>query len=514
MKNVELRVHQLELSSNQDKSLTVSGYVNKTEQLSQVLGSTKRFVEKIAKGAFNKAIKNAPNGIDFLAEHNSRQILSTTKNGSLRLKEDETGLYMEAKIVPTSYGKDYFELINSRVLQNMSFGFRTIKDSWKATASGIFERTIEELELFEISVVRNPAYSQSTISARGIELINEVEIPNNVLIDENIQEERNKMKTVHTYDVDYKNKADEIRNYEIKSFNDFVGGEERALQTAGGGHAVIPETVADIIVEKLSEDSQVFRKAKKFPSVSGTLKIPKEAANGIGSFVGEGENLLEDTISLGDVELNQKRVGAYIALTNHLINDSAMNMADYIPNLLAKRTFKAIEKSILRGNGSNEFKGIVPNLDIENFNLALSADNEQTLDILADMVLSIHPEYLQGAQFIMSRTFFNRVAKLKDIKRGQFYLQNGVVNGKPTYTLLGLEVVVSDSLDAGNVVGQVPCILGNLEAGYAVMVKKGSTLKQIQDTQQALRGSVGFMFDAYMDGVVYNEDALSKLTIV
>ena len=103
---------------------------------------------------------------------------------------------MEAKIVPTSYGRDYFSLINSEILQNMSFGFRTIKDNWKSTNSGVYERTIEELELFEVSVVRDPAYSQSTISARGIDLVTEVEIPTNI----EIKEEKNIMdKTEHRY---------------------------------------------------------------------------------------------------------------------------------------------------------------------------------------------------------------------------------------------------------------------------------------------------------------------------
>ena len=41
----------------------------------------------------------------------------------------------------------------------------------------IFERTIHELELFEVSVVRDPAYSQSSISARGIDVVEEVKVP-------------------------------------------------------------------------------------------------------------------------------------------------------------------------------------------------------------------------------------------------------------------------------------------------------------------------------------------------
>ncbi|MDR6120614.1 HK97 family phage prohead protease [Bacillus sp. SLBN-46] len=257
MKQMELRVRGIKLDSNKDGSLRVSGYVNKTEQLSEVLGVTKRFVEKIAKGTFAQAIKNAKE-IDFLAEHDAKKILASTRNGSLQLREDEQGLFMSATIAPTSWGKDYYELINSGILQNMSFGFRTIKDSWKALGNGLHERTIEEMELFEVSVVKDPAYSQSTIAARGINLVEEVEIPN--LQENKIEKEQSKMKTEFRYNT-AQNEIEIRRETEIREFNDTF----RSLTMTSGQEAVIPQAVADMIVEKLEESSPVFARARKIP---------------------------------------------------------------------------------------------------------------------------------------------------------------------------------------------------------------------------------------------------------
>ncbi|WP_286166180.1 phage major capsid protein [Peribacillus frigoritolerans] len=517
MKNIELRVLNMELRSNKNGSMTVSGYVNKTEQLSNVLGVGKKFVEKIAKGAFNRAIQNATRDIDFLAEHKQEKILASTRNESLTLREDEQGLWMEATIAPTTWGKDAYTLIDSRIYQNMSFGFRTIKDSWRNLEAGLYERTIEELELFEVSVVKDPAYSQSTIAARGMDLVTEVDIPVSTIK----KEEQNKMKTVHRYGTTYKNEAEEKRTLDSKAFNAYVAGEVQEardfnLQTTAGGGAVIPETVADIIVEKLEESSPVFARARKFPSVHGRLKVARETSTSVGAFVGEGQPLTEGLFELGYVELDQKRVGAHMVLTKQLVNDAAINMAEYVPNLLAKRTFKAVEKSIIRGAAAEEFKGIVPNEEINKFTLSKAADNTDVklLDKMLDMVTSIHPDYLQGSAFIVSRPFFNRLAILKD-GAGHFYMQNGTVNGRLSYTFLGLKLIVTNSLDAGDTVGQVPCVFGNVEAGYAVMVKKNpQILTTTNDTESALRGVLGFVFDAYMDGAVYNPDALSKLTIV
>ncbi|CAM5187736.1 hypothetical protein UACE39S_04912 [Ureibacillus acetophenoni] len=214
MKNIELRFRTTEIRANEDGSMKVSGYVNKTEKLSEVLGSSKRFVEKIAKGAFDRAIKNAKE-VHFLAEHDNKKILASTRNNSLSLREDSQGLFMEATITPTTYGSDYYQLIKSGILKNMSFGFRTIKDSWKQGMNGIHERTIEELELFEVSVVRDPAYSQSTIQARGIDLVEDIKIPNF----ENEKEKLNKMKQEFRYNTS-KSEIEIRKETEIREFND------------------------------------------------------------------------------------------------------------------------------------------------------------------------------------------------------------------------------------------------------------------------------------------------------
>ncbi|QJX76986.1 phage major capsid protein [Priestia megaterium] len=515
---MELRVQNSSLHSSEDGTMTVSGYVNRTDQLSNTLGVAKKFKEKIPKGVFSRAIQNAQHDIDFLAEHNNKLILASTRNNSLELREDEVGLYMSATITPTSWGHDYYELISSGILKNMSFGFRTVKDSWKSVGFNLYERTIEELELFEVSVVKDPAYSQSTISARGIDICfaEDIEIPvESKKGNKNMKEESiNMEKTVHQYR-DHSKEIDIEKDNEVKEFNNYFQKvtDTRSLNPSSGNQTLVPTAVSKRLVEKLEETSPVFARVKKFSSVNGDLRIPKETSVGVASFVGEGKSLLEEAFSLGEVTLTQKRAGAYIALTNQLINDSVLNMAEYIPNLLAKRTFKAIERSILRGTSDDEFAGIVPNPDIKNLELSTSATDYELLDKLLDMSLSIHPDYLKGSQFIMSRAFYNRVCKLKDAA-GRFYLQNGEVNGHPSYLLFGLEVVVTNSLEDGSKTGEVPCIVGNLEAGYAVMIKKNPQMTLVRDSEHALHGSLGFLFDIYVDGAVYNPDALSKLTIV
>jgi phage head maturation protease len=76
MEQLELRFIDAKLTST-ETGLKVSGYVNKTNQWSEVLGVRKKFVERILPGTFTRALQ-AGNEIHFLAEHDNAKILSST----------------------------------------------------------------------------------------------------------------------------------------------------------------------------------------------------------------------------------------------------------------------------------------------------------------------------------------------------------------------------------------------------------------------------------------------------
>ncbi|MGI1801829.1 phage major capsid protein [Priestia sp. TRN 1309] len=508
---MEIRTtNQINLTSD-GNDLSVAGYVNKPGQLSEVLGVTKKFREKIAPGAFKRAIENRNKDIDFLGEHDAKQLLASTRNDSLTLREDPNGLYMEAKITPTSFGQDFYTLISSGLISSMSFGFRSIKDSWDYV-EGMAIRTIEELELFEVSAVKNPAYSQSTIAARGIDLVQEVEVPQQLSDDnseyyKNIEEERGNDMIKMTTEKELREGKAEQRGYDEFSRIIREGKEIRRVNMTTDGGSLIPTNVANEIVLKMVEISPVFAKARKFPTMAGSLKVNKENDSVVAGFVGEAENLQEQVINFVPVELKQKRVGAAISLTNQFINDAGIDIGAYAKDLLARRTVKAVEKSMLIGAGGNEFNGIINDVDVKPTAFAGTLETLE-IDDLLDMYNSIHPDFLTTSGFIFNRTFFNKVSKMKD-QMGHFYLQNGIVNGKLTYTLFGLEVSVTDVLP-----DTTPALFGNIEEAVSMLIKKDMGLIEVAtDTTQALRGSRLFVLDAFMDSAVTNPQAIVKLNV-
>jgi hypothetical protein len=87
----------------------------------------------------------------------------------MSLVEDERGLKVTAQLPQTSRGRDVAELLRTKVIDSMSFGFNVIKDSWSRDGQ---TRTLESVRLFEVSVVSFPAYEATTAQVRSAQTIN------------------------------------------------------------------------------------------------------------------------------------------------------------------------------------------------------------------------------------------------------------------------------------------------------------------------------------------------------
>ena len=233
MDKIELRVANLDFTSTDEHELVVEGIVN-DGNWSQTLGMRRKFKEKIQKGAFARAITRAlqNNGkIDFLSEHDPNKVLSSTANDSLKLWEDENkGLCMRAVICPTSWGKDTFQLIKSGIIKSMSFGFNVIEDEWINTRSDVANRIVKDLNLIEVSAVRNPAYLSSVISARGMELVEDIEDIESVGEQDGevqIKENRESEEVVETTQVNEEVEADQM----VEQVKDNSTNVENDIQT-------------------------------------------------------------------------------------------------------------------------------------------------------------------------------------------------------------------------------------------------------------------------------------------
>jgi HK97 family phage prohead protease len=162
MKKTERRtftVRDIEARQAEDGTMRMAGYAAVFNEASLPLP----FIEKIAPGAFTKTLQETPD-VRLLANHEGLP-MARTKNGTMRLYEDETGLYFEAELADTQEARDLYTLVARGDVDQMSFAFRVIRQNWSKDRT---ERTLTEVSLADgdVSIVTYPAYPATSVEAR------------------------------------------------------------------------------------------------------------------------------------------------------------------------------------------------------------------------------------------------------------------------------------------------------------------------------------------------------------
>ena len=151
-------------------SRTVKGRAVVFNAWSEDLGG---FREKIAPGALDGVIERSD--IFALLDHRrDRGILGRSKRGdqvSLRLNVTDEGLDYEFEAPDTALGNELLSCLERGEIDGSSFAFTVLEDQWERVGDE-YQRTITKIdELYDVSPVYSPAYSQTTCDIRGLETL-------------------------------------------------------------------------------------------------------------------------------------------------------------------------------------------------------------------------------------------------------------------------------------------------------------------------------------------------------
>lgn len=145
-------------------SVEINGYVNAIERKSKPMNSRiGRFVERICKGAFKRAIERNDN-IRLLLNHDRNRDLGGTRDGNLELVEDNIGLRARAIITDPEVVKE----ARNGDLVGWSFGFYD-RDVDEHDENGMRTRDVKDMDLNEVSILdrrRIPAYDGTLVTVR------------------------------------------------------------------------------------------------------------------------------------------------------------------------------------------------------------------------------------------------------------------------------------------------------------------------------------------------------------
>jgi uncharacterized protein len=153
----------IEVRENDTGEIRVSGYAAVFGEETNIGGM---FTETIARGAFAAAIGR--DDVVFLINHDGLP-LARTRSGTLKLSEDDRGLYMEAMLDQSDPDvRSIVPKMKRGDLDKMSFAFMPIRQAWDESGA-IPRRTIQEARLFDVSIVTTPAYEGTEIGLRSLQ---------------------------------------------------------------------------------------------------------------------------------------------------------------------------------------------------------------------------------------------------------------------------------------------------------------------------------------------------------
>ena len=141
--------------------VVLEGYVNATEKASRIMPSPQgKFREYVNPGVFERALQKNDN---VQLKFNHGKVLGDTRDGSIALHEDTIGLYGVAETADP----EIREAAESGKLRGWSFAMSVNKDRWEPGADGIQKRYLEDIDLYEVSLLTIcPAYIAMSLTEK------------------------------------------------------------------------------------------------------------------------------------------------------------------------------------------------------------------------------------------------------------------------------------------------------------------------------------------------------------
>lgn len=157
--NLKYRSAAFELKDVDSKQGVFTGYAS-------VFGNLDSYRDVMERGAFTKTLNEFSHRVKALWQHDPMQPIGRPTV----MREDDRGLYVEAKVSQTSLGKDALILLEDGVINEMSIGYTPVKDVWDREGN---VRRLTEVKLWEFSLVTWAANDLALIA--GVKSLDELD---------------------------------------------------------------------------------------------------------------------------------------------------------------------------------------------------------------------------------------------------------------------------------------------------------------------------------------------------
>lgn len=156
-------VTKFETREADDGAMHISGYFAVFNSNYEIASGMS---ESIAPGAFSRTLGENPD-VRALINHDTTLVLGRTKAGTLKLHQDEIGLFGDIEVNRNDQDAlNLYERVKRGDVDQCSFGFAIRSETTDVLPDGRVHWTITDVDLFEVSACTFPAYQATSISAR------------------------------------------------------------------------------------------------------------------------------------------------------------------------------------------------------------------------------------------------------------------------------------------------------------------------------------------------------------
>jgi len=160
-----------------DDGLTLDGYAAVFDQWTDIDDHLGTYRERIAPGAFKRTLGMRMPILQF--DHGSHPLIGSIPLGRITsITEDGHGLRVKARLSDNWLVQPVRDAIRDGGITGMSFRFRIVDEEWtRSRTDMVEERTVREVELFEVGPVVWPAYEATSVGVRSREALTALHDP-------------------------------------------------------------------------------------------------------------------------------------------------------------------------------------------------------------------------------------------------------------------------------------------------------------------------------------------------
>lgn len=264
---------------------------------------------------------------------------------------------------------------------------------------------------------------------------------------------------------------------------------------AEGGYTV-PSEIAAMVVDSLKAFGGMREVAQVITTAGGNpLNWPtSDGTSEVGEIVAENAAATGADITFGTVAVNPYKYSSKkIALPVELIQDSAIDVVQFVVNRLTQRLGRITNQHYTTGTGTSQPFGVMARAAT-----GKTGTTGQTLtvtyDDLIDLIHSVNSAYRsRGARFMLRDTTVAAIRKLKDTSGRPIWNpgDNESISGGTPSTICGYAYTVND--DVAAMAANAKSIAFGDFSQFVIRDVAGSTsLRRFDDSAFALNGQVGF----------------------